>query len=339
MLTLVFVISIFNITSLAAETTPSTVLAIPITASTSTADSDETAHGIWQRNWQRNRIGISIYEPDGDYRPFFEVQYDNPAGQHGYITEHFNPNDHIRLLMIDGGFVPEASLIIRNNRTLAPVDVVSLLGLGIEQTDSCEISIAIFDGAVLLMNVGETEATMYMGTIFEKQMTTDTAPEIIEGRLYLPLRFVAEAFGFEVQYFGTFNFLPNSFRDYILIPRDMVSVAVIESLVQDSESLKTPEDGLDAIIPLSLAKYEVLLEYYESMGAEFGDADAHNRDYDPTDIFFTEVRLGRFYVFQLRGFDFMIFFNRVTGQVYSEKAGLPFIRVEEGFINITWLYQ
>ena len=60
--------------------------------------------------------------------------------------------------------------------------------------------------------------------------------------------------------------------------------------------------------------------------------------YDPNAIRYTGHDLDRYYVFELEGYESLpIFFNKYTGKVFSHKAGLPFILIDGGFININWL--
>ena len=84
--------------------------------------------------------------------------------------------------------------IIQNDRTLIPVRAVIEAMGGTAQWDAgSESAILQYDENTVTLTIGSTTA-YYNGTA----STLDTTPVIINDRTLLPIRFVAESFGFEV---------------------------------------------------------------------------------------------------------------------------------------------
>ncbi|SFI10727.1 Copper amine oxidase N-terminal domain-containing protein [Tindallia magadiensis] len=88
------------------------------------------------------------------------------------------------------------------NRTMIPLRSVSS-GLGHEIQWDGENRTALIDNGAIRIIVGERTVQTPTGTI-----TMDTTADIINGRIYVPLRFVGEALGYAVAYEG-----PNQTND------------------------------------------------------------------------------------------------------------------------------
>ena len=86
-------------------------------------------------------------------------------------------------------FTNDVAPVIRNNRTLVPIRVVTeTLGGTVDWNDTTK---------EVTLNIDGKEIKMTIGVILEKY---GVAPEIINDRTYVPIRFVAEELGADVQW-------------------------------------------------------------------------------------------------------------------------------------------
>ena len=110
------------------------------------------------------------------------------------IGEPFMTLNENRIPIDENGTVP----VIKNGRTLIPARAVTE-ALGGEAVWDGETKTAVFtaNGSELRMTAGSAEAYLN-GEI----KTTDTPPVIENGRILLPIRFIAESFGFHVEWNG-----------------------------------------------------------------------------------------------------------------------------------------
>ncbi len=94
--------------------------------------------------------------------------------------------------MDEEGTVP----VIQNGRTLLPVRaVVEAMGGSVEWNESARTATMSHGDTVIRMTIGET--TAYVNDL---PAALDVAPIIINGRTMLPIRFIAENFGFQVEW-------------------------------------------------------------------------------------------------------------------------------------------
>lgn len=88
--------------------------------------------------------------------------------------------------------------IIVNERTLVPIRVIiESLGGSVDWNDTDKTTTLTMDGNTIMLVIDST--TAYYNN---KAQTIDTAPVIINDRTMLPIRFVAEKFGFSVDWDG-----------------------------------------------------------------------------------------------------------------------------------------
>lgn len=89
--------------------------------------------------------------------------------------------------------------IIENERTLLPVRaVVEAMGGAVAWDAQTQTTVLAKDNNVMLLDIGSNAAF-----INETQYTLDTAPIIINDRTMLPIRFIAENFGYNVSWDGS----------------------------------------------------------------------------------------------------------------------------------------
>ena len=105
-------------------------------------------------------------------------------------------------VLIDG--VPlemDVTPIIRNDRTLVPVRaIVEALGADIGwNNDTREVTISQGSQSII-MTIDSTTVTFVHADGREENAELDVAPIIVDDRTMLPIRFLAEAFGFEVDW-------------------------------------------------------------------------------------------------------------------------------------------
>ncbi|MDR1540943.1 MAG: copper amine oxidase N-terminal domain-containing protein [Clostridiales bacterium] len=275
-----------------------------------------------------NNPSIAIYESDIQENGSFAIEM--LSGANWVKTDYVKSGDPIRLLMVNGGFVPKAEIIIENSRTLVPVRIISeILGAKVEWDGNAR-TVEISDRGVLInLKIGSADASAG-----GKAYTLDAPAKIFSDRTYVPIRFIAEALGAEVGYIDNLSDAPGYHGRYPQ-GKPPFTIATVER--SNSKPQYTAEDGLSSVKEASAKTYQQVVDYLEETSRAFDDID---KDYDSQSIIYTGKNLGRYYIYQLEGFEeFQIYFNTFTGAIYSQKAALPFFYIDEGFINIGWLYQ
>ena len=98
---------------------------------------------------------------------------------------------------IDGAYVEfDVQPQLINDRTMVPLRAIfEELGAEVDWDDETQTVIAMKDDVTVLATIGSTK--MY---IDNKEKTMDVAPMLIGGRTLVPVRFVAEAFGCDVDW-------------------------------------------------------------------------------------------------------------------------------------------
>ena len=280
-----------------------------------TAVTDATTGNI-QNIWSENDMSVAIYDPrvydDGTYH----VEY------HNNEAELVPKDEPIRLLMINGGFVPYPDIKVVNNRTLVPLRVVSeLLGADVDWDDKRKTIDITEEGTEISITVNSAEASIN-GHI----KTLDVPPVILEGKTYVPMRFIAEALSADVGYVSSIDGDSSQ----------KISVVTIEKTDGEAK-VYSIDDGLVKVKEASAEEYKALLDFLKQSNRTF---DSFDKDYDSQDIVYTNQIYGRYYVYRLEAFpQSNIYFNKYTGEIYSECDGLPFLFISKGFINIGWSYQ
>ena len=115
-----------------------------------------------------------------------------------------------------------------------------------------------------------------------------------------------------------------------------VSVVTIEKPDRKAK-VYSIDEGLVQVKEASAEEYKDLLDFLKESNRTF---ESGAEDYDSQDIVYTNQICGRYYVYSLAAFSQRnIFFNKYTGEIYSECDALPFLCINKGFINIGWSYQ
>jgi hypothetical protein len=274
-----------------------------------------------------NDPSINIYPPgivvDGNDST---VQMLSVEDEQWITTESIAKGSPIRLLMINGGFVPAPEIVVENSRTLVPVRIISeILGATVDWDDSSR-TVTITDGKnKIILVIGSANAT-----VDNVNSTLDAPAKIISDRTYVPLRFIAEALKAEVGYTDQFNDWPTS-----IYGNTPLSVVTIER--SNAKPTYSVNDGLEAIKKESEKTYQLVVNYLKETDRTFSEAD---KDYDPQKISYINKNLGRYYLYRLEGFEnYRILFNPYTGDISAEQPGTVLLNINKGFIRIPWLYQ
>ena len=86
--------------------------------------------------------------------------------------------------------------VIVNDRTLAPMeDTFKALGIAYALDESSNTIMAMKDGKAAVMQVDNTIFGLDDG-----QKTLDVAPQVVDGKIMIPVRAVAEAYGYNVDW-------------------------------------------------------------------------------------------------------------------------------------------
>lgn len=103
----------------------------------------------------------------------------------------------IRIMVNYMTIKPDAAPYIRNGRTMIPLRAVAdIMNVRVEWNDAEKrVDLTSSDGTKVRLWVGKTEALKN-----DKVLNLEAAPEISEGRTFVPLRFVAEALGLVVNW-------------------------------------------------------------------------------------------------------------------------------------------
>ncbi|MDR1537803.1 MAG: copper amine oxidase N-terminal domain-containing protein [Clostridiales bacterium] len=120
---------------------------------------------------------------------------DSPCITHSDGEKEFIDENYVALFH-NGSIVKHPGIIIENSCSLAPLNLVSEV-LGLEAQWDGGNAIRITDGGVELRLEALSSSATVGGVPFE----LDAQPKIADNQPLVPLRFVAEAFGFTVDYY------------------------------------------------------------------------------------------------------------------------------------------
>ena len=276
--------------------------------------------------WRQDDPTINVYDTGSVSDDFYAVEMPNADGSQFVVSDLLTPGAPIRLLMINGGFVPGAKLVMKNSRTLAPVRVVAeSLGAQVSWDGDTRTVTITGNGEEIVLAIDSSQAS-----VNGRPVELDAPARIIQGSAYLPLRFFAEAMNAQVGYTDKFNDTADS-----RLNQYQLGIVTIEKTAE--RPAHSADDGLAAAKAASAAMHQQVVDYLHATGQAF--SAPYRLDYDPQDISYVTA-MGRYYVYRLAGFEeYNILYDCYTGGLFSQKEGLPFLFIGEGFVNISWLYQ
>jgi len=284
-----------------------------------------TAYAADNAQWRQDDPSIQIYDAGSIDDSKDAVVMLTADGSQWVTSDLLVPGSPIRLLMVNGGFVPSAQIIVRNDRTLVPIRVISeILGAKVNW-DVNQKTVTVTDlNTRIILKINSAQAS-----VNGQSVVLDVPAIISSDRTYVPLRFIAEAMKAQAGYTGNFNDSPDS-----LTAGYNIGIVYIEK-TGDKTSYDN-KAGLAAVKAASADTYKQVVDYLKQTDRTFSDTDP---DYDSQNIAYVST-FGQYYVYRLTGFEgFNILFNSYTGKIFCQQPGLPFLDIGEGFINIGWLYQ
>lgn len=300
-------------------------LAVPLLCFAFLLPAGEHVLGAEPLKWVKNKADVGIYQTE--LSDFYEISFDHPDTGISERTFERDVKNGIRLLMINGGFVPEPETVLQDGVVYAPLEkIAEPLGISYDLTRQ--------EGNYLTLKKGDT--TLVFPKYNESTVLLNGHKMAVSyylcdyDYLYVPLRFVAETFGGKVQYVDDYE---KTFCHETDIDRAKVNIIAIE-MPDGTKPQYVSEDGLEKIIDVSVQYQQELIAAREDAQQEM-DKKFY---YDASAVAYTGKKLGRFYVYELKGFEnFPIYFNEYTGEIYSETARLPFVGLDKHFINIGFM--
>ena len=277
---------------------------------------------------EKNKADIGIYQTE--LSDFYEISFENPDTGISERTFERDVKNGIRLLMINGGFVPEPDTVLQNGIIYAPLEkIAEPLGITYEltrqegkyltlQKGDTTLVFPRYNGSTVLLNSHEMAASYYLCDY---------------DHLYVPLRFVVETFRGKVQYVDDYEKTFCNEDNSEFPNRVKVNVIAIE-MPDGTKPQYVSKDGMEKIIDVSVQYRQDLIAAREEANQKIEEKFY----YDVSAVTYTGKKLGRFYVYELKEFEnFPIYFNEYTGEIYSEAVGLPLVGLDKHFINIGFM--
>lgn len=303
-------------------------LAVPLLCFAFLLPAGECALGAESIRWEKNKADIGIYQTE--LSDFYEISFENPDTGISERTFERDVKNGIRLLMINGGFVPEPDTVLQNGIIYAPLEkIAEPLGITYEltrqegkyltlQKGDTTLVFPRYNESTVLLNSHEMAASYYLCDY---------------DHLYVPLRFVVETFGGKVQYVDDYEKTFCNEDNSEFPNRVKVNVIAIE-MPDGTKPQYVSKDGMEKIIDVSVQYRQDLIAAREEANQKIEEKFY----YDASAVTYTGKKLGRFYVYELKEFEnFPIYFNEYTGEIYSEAVGLPLVGLDKHFINIGFM--
>lgn len=98
-------------------------LAVPLLCFAFLLPAGECALGAESIRWEKNKADIGIYQTE--LSDFYEVSFENPDTGISERTFERDVKNGIRLLMINGGFMPESDTVLQNGIIYAPLEKIA----------------------------------------------------------------------------------------------------------------------------------------------------------------------------------------------------------------------
>ena len=234
------------------------------------------------------------------------IQIESP-----YITKKKVDTD-FKMLLINGNLLLDSNIITKNNRTLVPIRVIS------ENTNS-EIN---WNNKTRKVTINKDNTSIEL-TIDKKEalvnsnkITLDVAPEIINNYTYLPIRFVSENMGCEVEYMdtkkgGSEDFANNDF------PFFFPTVIVEEKNTNNFNTSNKALENLKNKLISSIDDYKKYLsEAYDSESVDTYISSLKSKISKIT----YKGDVGRYYIFSSYAGTYLV--NKYTDEMYISKGSM-----------------
>ena len=223
----------------------------------------------------------------------------------GNVFEH----DKRFIPLIINGTLIDSDVILVNNRTLAPLRVLTEALGGVVEWDDATKTITIYRGYnIVKMEIGNTTVV-----VNGEPLTIDVPPSIHNDYAYLPLRFVGETLGAHVSYnTGQYNPSTMKFESYMLVQGVYANATVDE--IDPSWPIISEFQAESTVMSVSRKLFNAFKEK--------NDTENPNKDYTSRYNFILKnienTRLvgsiSRYYVIE----SFSLFlFDKYTGNIYT----------------------
>lgn len=278
--------------------------------------------------WNENNFTIGISETE--FEGVYGINYlDEDTQQYETFYEK-SPAGQIFLLAVNGGYLPVPDILATPKGNIyVPMEYLEPIGITAE-------TIKNEDGTKILLKYGKDTLLLAKNRAPEKNGEAVEikfpAVEMLGEKIYVPVCFVAEQFGGTVDYIDDFS---EEFCNESPRIATKISFIGIEMPMEQIDGFSI-EEGLQAVIESSIAEHKGLLTLLEERGEPFAESD---QDYDPKAICYSGKKFGRYYIYQLKGFEaFPIFFNQYTGEIYGVQPWDEMFSVAQCFPNIHKIY-
>ncbi|MEJ8548390.1 stalk domain-containing protein [Brevibacillus borstelensis] len=150
-----------------------------------------TAFGQTQNNYgYQCTIDSSLTDFENAKHWVEKITYQNGA------TTTINEVDTFPFLMINNNFIPNADIFIKNGHSLVPIRLITEELGGRTNWDAKTNTVVIdYKDKEIVLKAGDTNAV-----INGKAVVLPLAAQLVDTRVYVPLRTVAEAFGADIGY-------------------------------------------------------------------------------------------------------------------------------------------
>lgn len=257
------------------------------------------AEEIGPAKWKENSPIFQVYY-GVETNDMYEVYYNGEWTPYG---DNFSEFEKIHFLMVNGGFVPHNDIIIKNNITMIPTSIIEdIFGAKIDY-DNKERTIEI--------TTSDTNITFYIvmghAKVNGEKKDIEATPFYRNSKIYVPLRFIANALGAEIQYKNRPSSLlyDEPVAGYRIYNKNY-DVITIET-GSKNKKVFTVEEGVSSL------KNAATKIYGESLIIKMP-----YRDINVHDIKYINNDLGRYYVYAIKGLEIHpIYFNKYTGEIFS----------------------
>jgi hypothetical protein len=136
-------------------------------------------------NWYHSTIDSKLTDFNNGKYWIEKITYENGT------TTSINPVDRFTFLMINNSFIPNVDIKNKNGYSLVPIRLITEeLGGLVEWDAKKSVSTIVYNNNKIILKAGDTNVV-----INGKTVTIPIAAQIVDNRMYVPLRAVAETFG------------------------------------------------------------------------------------------------------------------------------------------------
>lgn len=217
-----------------------------------------------------------------------------------------------KMLLINGNLLLDSNIITKNNRTLVPIRVISEnTNSKINWNDKTRKVTINKDSTSIELTIDKKEAL-----VNSNKVTLDVAPEIINNYTYLPIRFVSENMGCEVEYMdpkkGDSENFPNNNYPFFF------PAVIVEE--KDSNKFNTSNKSLENLKNKLISS----IDDYKKYLSEMYDSESVNTYISSLKSDIPEIaykgNVGRYYIFSSHAGIYLV--NKYTDEMYIFRSSM-----------------